>query len=285
MSERNRSEGWHFAKIDGHNNEEALGAILRESQDLTSLLHHTIFNEDPEHAPKVLVDGSKHVASILGDQTTSKIDIDLVWPDRNLGLSVKKSNGGQVWLVGLDRFLRAVVIKTGQKIPQDVELVLSLFIGGENLANFPKEFAQGLNASSGQKYHDQEVHQNRLVLESINKIQPTALAETFDFLKKNLRTITELSFFSGLASNPEDWAQIVIYNQVHSGKNIFSKDNLLQAMNLRANQDLVTPGDRNGGSTIKLPTGFLQMHKPQGSNLLQFHHSYERVIDTLKVAP
>jgi len=282
MSERNRSEGWHFAKMDGHNNEEALGVILRESQELTNLLHQTVFNEAPENAPKVLVDGSKHVASILGDKITSKIDIDLVWPSRRLGLSVKKSKAGQVWLVGLDRFLRALVIKTGQKIPQDVELVLSLFIGGENLINFHKQFSEGLAASSGEKYHDQEVRQNRLVLATINKIQPEALVQTFDFFRKNLRLITELSFFSGLASNPEDWAQIVIYNKVYSGKNVLSKNDLLQAMNLGANQNLVTPGDRNGGSTIKLPTGFLQMHKPQGLNLLQFHHSYERVIGCLK---
>lgn len=280
MSERNRSEGWHFAKTDGHSNEEKLGVILRESQELTSLLHGTIFKEEPEHEPKVLVDGSKHVPSILGDVTTSKIDIELVWATRSLGLSVKKSNAGQVWLVSLDRFLKALSIKTGQSVPQDVELVLSLFIGGENLTNFNQEFSQGLSSSTGEKYHDQEVHQNRLVLESIARIQPKALAATFDFFKRNLRPVTEMSFFSGLASNPADCAKAVIYNQVDSGKNIFSQSDLLSAMDVKANQDQVTPGDRNGGSTIKLPTGFLQMHKPQGTNLMQFHHSYEKVLDS-----
>lgn len=282
MSERNRSEGWQFAKLDGHKNEEELGVILRESSELTNFLHETVYKEEQKHLPKVLVDGSKHVPSILGDPTTSKIDIDLVWATRQLGLSVKKSNSGQVWLVSLDRFLKALEIKTGQKVPQDVEVVLSLFIGGENLINFQQEFAEGLRASATEKYHEQEVHQNRLVLESIDQFLPDALATTFDFLQKNLRLVSELSFFTGLASNPEDCAEVVIYNQVHSGKNVFSKSDLLSAMEVRTNQDLITPGDKNGGSTIKLPTGFLQMHKPQGANLLQFHHSYEKVLHSLE---
>lgn len=281
MSERNRSEGWQFAKTDGHKNEEQLGVILRESPELTNLLHDTVFSAEQKHLPEVIVDGSKHVPSILGDHTVSKIDINLVWVTKQLGLSVKKSDGGQVWLIGLDRFLNALAKKTGQKVPQDVELVLSLFIGGQNLTNFSMEFAQGLRASANDKYHDQEVHQNRLVLESIKKIQPEALATTFDFLKKNLSLVTELSFFNGLASNAEDCAELVIYNHVHSGRNVFSKTELLAAMESSTNQDLVTPGDRNGGSTIKLPTGFLQMHKPQGSNLLQFHHNYEKVLNSI----
>jgi hypothetical protein len=278
MSERTRSEGWQFAKLDGHRNEEELGVILRESPELTNLLHEIVFQEDQINEPTVLVDGSKHVPSILGSSTTSKIDIDLVWARRKLGLSVKKSNAGQVWLVGLDKFFKAVTLKTGQTTPKDVEMVLSLFIGGENLAEFQQEFSDGLDRSVNERFYEQQVHQNRLVLNSIDKIIPEALSTTFEFLRENLRIMTELMFFSGLASKSEDCAQIVIYNQVYSGPNVFSKADLLTSVDSTANLERLVPGDRNGGSTIQLPTGFLQMHKPQGKNLLQFHHSYEKVL-------
>jgi hypothetical protein len=282
MSERNRSEGWQFAKLDGHKNEEELGVILRESSELTNLLHEIVFQEDQTSQPKVLVDGSKHVPSILGSSTTSKIDIDLVWSTKKLGLSVKKSNAGQVWLVGLDKFFKALTLTTGQTTPQEVELVLSLFVGGENLNKFQQEFSDGLNRSVNESFYDQQVHQNRLVLNSIDKLIPEALSTTFEFLRANLRIMTELMFFRGLASKSEDCAEIVIYNQVYSGRNVFSKADLLSAIDSARNLEKVVSGNRNGGSTIQLPTGFLQMHKPQGKNLLQFHHNYEKLLLSAK---
>jgi hypothetical protein len=282
MSERNRSEGWLFAKLDGHRNEEELGVILRESSELTNLLHEIVFQEDQTSQPKVLVDGSKHVPSILGSSTTSKIDIDLVWSTKKLGLSVKKSNAGQVWLVGLDKFFKALTLTTGQTTPQEVELVLSLFVGGENLNKFQQEFSDGLNRSVNESFYDQQVHQNRLVLNSIDKLIPEALSTTFEFLRANLRIMTELMFFKGLASKSEDCAEIVIYNQVYSGRNVFSKADLLSAIDSARNLEKVVSGNRNGGSTIQLPTGFLQMHKPQGKNLLQFHHNYEKLLLSAK---
>lgn len=282
MSERNRSEGWQFAKLDGHKNEEELGVILRESSELTNLLHEIVFQEDQTSQPKVLVDGSKHVPSILGSSTTSKIDIDLVWSTKKLGLSVKKSNAGQVWLVGLDKFFKALTLTTGQTTPQEVELVLSLFVGGENLNKFQQEFSDGLNRSVNESFYDQQVHQNRLVLNSIDKLIPEALSTTFEFLRANLRIMTELMFFKGLASKSEDCAEIVIYNQVYSGRNVFSKADLLSAIDSARNLEKVVSGNRNGGSTIQLPTGFLQMHKPQGKNLLQFHHNYEKLLLSAK---
>jgi len=282
MSERNRSEGWQFAKLDGHKNEEELGVILRESSELTNLMHEIVFQEDQTSQPKVLVDGSKHVPSILGSSTTSKIDIDLVWSTKKLGLSVKKSNAGQVWLVGLDKFFKALTLTTGQTTPQEVELVLSLFVGGENLNKFQQEFSDGLNRSVNESFYDQQVHQNRLVLNSIDKLIPEALSTTFEFLRANLRIMTELMFFKGLASKSEDCAEIVIYNQVYSGRNVFSKADLLSAIDSARNLEKVVSGNRNGGSTIQLPTGFLQMHKPQGKNLLQFHHNYEKLLLSAK---
>jgi len=281
MANRNRSEGWTFAKVDGHNNEEALGVILRESSELTDLIHQTLFKEPEPGLPIVRVDGSKHVESIFEDSTTSKIDIALDWGSTNAGLSVKKSNAGQVWLVSLERFLGALEIKLGNAVPDEVKLVLSLFIGGSNLGEFAKEFELGLVMSRNERYHEQEVHQNRLVFETIEKIEAAALSKTIEFIRNNLGLITELMFFDGLACDHRDSATLLIYNQIDQGKNIFTKTEVLQSMNLSVNRERVAVGDRNGGSTLKLPTGFLQMHKPNGTNLLQFHHKYDKLIESL----
>lgn len=278
MSERNRSEGWQFAKLDGHKNEEELGVILRESSELTSFLHEIVYKEQQKYEPKVLVDGSKHVPSILGNSTVSKIDIDLVWGGRNLGLSVKKSNDGQVWLVGVDKFVKAMTLLTGQSVPRDVEFVLSLFIGGENLNNFQDEFSSGLLRSTNERYYDLQVHQNRLMIKSIEGVFPEELSTTLEYFRENLRTITELMFFNGLASKPEHCAQVIIYNKIYAGRNVFSRTDLLSSIDLDTNLQRVVPGVKNGGSTIQFPTGSLQMHTPGGKNLLQFRHSYKKVL-------
>lgn len=278
MSERNRSEGWQFAKLDGHKNEQELGVILRESSELTNLLHEIVYKKAQKNQPKVLVDGSKHVPSILGNSTVSKIDIDLIWETRQLGLSVKKSNDGQVWLVGVDKFLKSLALVTGKDVPGDVEFVLSLFIGGENLSNFQDAFIRGLKLSKSERYYGQQLHQNRLMLKSIDKAFPKELTKAFEYFQENLRTMTELMFFTGLASRPEDSAQIIVYNKVYAGRNIFSKTDLLSNIDSTENLKRVIPGVLYGGSTIQFPTGSLQMHKPNGKNLLQFRHSYKKVL-------
>jgi hypothetical protein len=112
MSEisRNRSEGWQHAKISGHENEESFGAFLMSNHDAQEALFLAKFDSGfrMQSLGTVDVDGAKKVPSLLGDITTSKVDLMISWPQASLNISLKKSLSGQVWLVSVDRFLAAM---------------------------------------------------------------------------------------------------------------------------------------------------------------------------------
>jgi hypothetical protein len=101
--------------------------------------------------------------------------------------------------------------------------------------------------------------------------------ETLDFFNDNIGLITKLSFSQGLASSVKDYADVVIYNKVLAGQTVFLIKELVEAAEKKVLTSPIVPGPMNGGSTLYLPTGFLQMHHPQGENQLQFHHQYKKV--------
>ena len=74
---RNRSEGWRHAKLDGHANEEEFAISLINNDDFVSAIEKYIIKKSPKGLPKISVDGAKHVVSIFGDTTTSKVDLSL----------------------------------------------------------------------------------------------------------------------------------------------------------------------------------------------------------------
>ncbi len=278
LSERNRSQGWQHAKVDGHKNESQLGLILESSAALSDLVHESVFGVNQPTMPEVKVDGLSYVDSIFGGKTISKVDILMSWSESHVGLSVKKSNSGQVWLVSLERFLTALRHSLDDELPNEVEYFLKLFIGGNNLTEMQDEFAYALRKTSGYKWHQQQIRQNRLVFEGIREAFPDLAEAMLKFLKCNITLITDLMFFRGLAANENDFADAVIYNKITEGQNIFTQGRLLERVSANRNISLIGPGPLNGGSTIILPTGFLQMHHPAGENLLQFHHNYERML-------
>lgn len=237
------------------------------------------FSERSKVTPKIAVDGAKKVSSILGDQTTSKIDLEIIWAEeRAVRVSLKKSAGGQVWLISMERFKKCLEYYE-VKLPRgDTELALALFIGGPNLDNIRAKFEEALAKDSivRPRIFAQEVNQKRLVAQSIQDSFPGAWEELMDYLGSNIEVITNLSFGRGLAKSEKDWADFVVYN-LAGAEQTFEITHLAELSAKLADSDPITAGPRNGGSTILLPTGFLQMHHPQGQNLLQFHHSYSKI--------
>jgi hypothetical protein len=277
---RNRSEGWRHAKIQGHVNENELAIRLKTDTDLISRIAVLKFGYAPSVSPKISVDGSKRVDSILGDSTTSKTDISISWSDSEwVNLSVKMSKGGQVWLISVPRFISRIEHHLGAKLDPEVEMGLSLFIGGSNLSLYESLYKKALAADQKQRNSlaVQEQYQKRLLAESIIYHYGDAWSATINFFNSEIDFLTDLMFAKGLASNPSDFADIVIYNNADSDHQLFSIPILKKAAKTQAIKNPIKAGPRNGGSTIIIPTGFMQMHHPQSENLMQFHHKYEKV--------
>ena len=277
---RDRSEGWRHAKLDGHANEKLFAELLVNDDEFVSKIREHLLEIFPTGEPEISVDGAKHVDSILGDKTTSKVDIAINWSTgEQINISLKKSNSGQVWLISLPRFLSAIEFHLDREIDLEVKIGLSLFIGGSNLASYESYFEQALKLDNKKnpEFAELEIHQSRLVGQSIRVNFPSIWNSTLDFFNENIGLITKLAFSQGLAMSDTDAADVIIYNKAPSGQSIFSIARIIELTELQIASHPVTAGPRNGGSTLQLPTGFLQMHHPQGDNLLQFHHQHKKI--------
>ncbi len=279
-SGRNRSEGWRHAKIDGHKNESDFGEDLSTNREYLSLIENAFLENSPAGIPKIEVDGSKHVPSIFGDSTTSKVDIAITWPNgERINLSVKKSLSGQSWLVTVPRFFAAIEHHLGIKIPKSVKAGISLFIGGSNLQGFEEKFKDAMRSDEAlnKKMAAQERHQRRLVAESLKRNHPEFWFPTLEFFNSNIELITELSYSHGVAASDSDSADLIVYNHTSKKPDVFVIKEIVKKCGLSVKTNPVTAGPNNGGSTLLLPTGRVQMHHPNGDNQLQFRHEFEKI--------
>jgi hypothetical protein len=279
-SSRNRSEGWKHAKLDGHENERSFGRDLLQDPRALSEIQEYVFKEAPEGPPTIEVDGTKHVASIFEDSTTSKVDVSLTWSGgEKIGVSLKKSSSGQVWLVTVPRFVSAIEYYLGRQLDPEIHKGISLFVGGSNMSSYESEFKRILHLETKRapKLAIQEKRHSRLMAESLKIHNPNLWQSLLGFFTQNIGLITRLSFSQGLAKFEEDFADVVVYNQAHLGVSVYAIESLVSQTTQIIIDRPVTPGPRNGGSTLLLPTGFVQMHRPQGDNQLQFHHQFKKI--------
>ena len=65
------------------------------------------------------------VISVFGDKTKSKTDLTIVLKDGNtVNISIKKSWGGQVYLIGVDRFIAGFEKHFDKEIPAQIKELL-----------------------------------------------------------------------------------------------------------------------------------------------------------------
>lgn len=273
---RNRSEGWKHAKLDGHGNENRVAGALPSDKSFISDIGSLKLGKRLSGKPKALDIGQTPVKTIFGDLQLPKPDIVLEWCNHvRTNLSVKKSSSGQVWLVTFERFLETFRHHSGIPVNPDAAKALALFIGGkDNLAKYRSDFLLALNASKSASptIYAQELHQNRLSATSISRSFPICWNALMDFLRNYIGLITELAFARGATESDEMWAEVVLYTLPDGSRSIFSIADMAARSKL-ANQSKITAGPKNGGTTIILPFGFLQMHK----NSIQFHHQLKAI--------
>ena len=277
MHHRNRAEGWQHAKITGHSNEELCAFLLKENLEVQKRFLNCLGlkNEKVEEVKT----GALHehdVPSILGDKTKAKPDLYVTLSSGNIiGVSLKKSLSGQVFLISVDRFIQGFEAAYDE-IPDIVKQGIKLFWGGH------PDIIKIANKING-KYIDYELRKKRLVHDTIAKYNPDIDSSLINWFRDNVTKIFEFCFTKGLASEPKDWAHIIWYKNMVDPDVCVDTFLTLDTIRTKISTDKIVYGTRTGGSTILLPFGFVQWHDPgnKGNNNLQFHHKYKKLIKLL----
>lgn len=285
-SGRNRAQGWTHAKRSGHRHESDVAARLQSDLVFADGLSIRCFNEKLGQPAKVSGGGAsaEHVEDIFGSRTNGKPDLYVEWSThRAARISLKKSTGGQVFLTSVARFITGFEKQFGIAVPTNVRTGLDLFIGGNGSqlrkAMAGRQFCGPIHRRSGVS---QEEHQTRLLGLTLEKYFPSEWSTTLNWFAENIGDIADFVFARGYAIRPADFATHIWYL---SPRHTPQFDLIVPVARIKAGalrkRAGVRVGKRNGGSTIQLPFGFLQMHAPQSENLMQFHHKYEKVRDLI----
>lgn len=274
MSERNRAQGWKYAKLSGHTNENKIESLLMTKKDLQSAFLSRIGEAD-----KTIIHISGggvsecHVPSVFtsSNLTTPKTDMYIHLNDgRILTFSIKKSLAGQVYLVTIENFIEAFE-KHFAPIPDMVKIGIQLYWGSH------KNTLDVVNKYGTHKAY--EHHKHRAVADTIHRYNSKLYSTFFKWFIDNSSNLAELCFARGGSSRKSDWAQFIWYkNELGetSIDKIFRIEDICSAVKNTAQSNTFF-GSVNGGSTIQLPFGFVQWHSPQKTipGCVQFHHKYK----------
>lgn len=266
------SNGGRKMKIEGHINEQLISDQLLDTTKVP--LIREILKEN-ENISEVICDGikSKKIESILDKKTTSKCDIKVITNLRDINLSIKKSESGQVHINKVNSFVNGYE-KLYSPIPDKVkEGLLFLFSG------HPKT----IGILNDKKYqhknktiHDLEVHHETLSVETMDVYDSTISKSLLEWVKLNIGNIATIIFKTGWAKNDDEWVNYVFYiNKVNEGNlinDIIDVDRLINGCIEFADETKF--GTENGGTTILLPFGSLQYHLGG----LQFHHNRKKIL-------
>lgn len=273
MLQRNRSTGWTHAKLSGHVNEEAIKTLLEIDSDYRNIFLQRI-SKSGTRITKIKCGGlmQKKVRSILPTTpfTAAKTDLYISFDDEShLNISVKKSLGGQVYLIGVENFIEGFERHFGVRIPVIVRRGMELFWGST-------DDIQSIIDMIDSPFREYENHKQRLVAYSLMKYDKKLAYDLLEWFDENNREIFEFCFSRGLAKDNNEWADILWHvNKI--GENVvddlFFITELAKDSNYHAHYGIV-----NGGSTIQLDFGFVQWH--QGK--MQFHQNHDKIRDLLE---
>mgnify|MGYP004542156941 FL=1 len=272
MTERNRASGWQYAKISGHENESDVEVLFRNEEYRTAFSERLGIGKIVSASVGGLCE--TEVLSVFGDKTKSKTDLVLTLADgRNINISIKKSAGGQVYLIGVDRFIEGFEMQYGKTVPSGIKRLLYIYFYGSSETDSLLDDARVTTGETKSLIEYQRRH-NRLVWTSLYNWDRENGDALLGWFKENVSEIADFCFARGLAANSCDWAQYVWYINLLGEDDfdeIYSVDDIKKAVT--AESDSISPGHQNGGSTTLLPFGFVQWHQQK----MQFHHSLEKL--------
>lgn len=264
---RSRSEGWERAKYEGHLNEDS---FTREnvSSEILSIL------DEDEHIVSISGGGSKElkVVTLFGYKAPSKTDKVILTNKRSITISLKKSDGGQVYLIPSDKFFSGFEIWYDKEVPSEVGEIITLFTGEsedvENVLMDERVMKENMKVSPTQRTR-------RLCFDALDVYDSTKVSQTLEWFRENIGLIADYVFSRGLSNDSDQFAEYLYYKNFLDENNhmdkVFKISDLADLC--QRNSNMVEFGERYGRTSIQLPFGHVQMHK----DTLQFHHSYSKI--------
>lgn len=278
MAQRNRSEGWEHAKRTGHENERLVAELTKSDPSIQRRLLTCVHMEN-ETIVQVEYGGicEKDVECVFsGEKTKSKTDMWLYLSSgKRINVSIKKDDSGQVFLIGIDRFIHGFELQYHKTIPTEVKRAIQLYFGSAyDVPEIIRQYAT--------KNISLQTRKHRLVADTLKAYNPNLASLLISWINANIRELFDYCFSRGLAKQPTDWAHIVWYRNMLGEFDFDTMINIAEAQNA-----FLLPavyGPRNGGSTIQLPFGFVQWHSPRKiiPGNIQFHHDYDKIIKALE---
>lgn len=283
MANRNRAEGWKYAKITGHTNEEKVANLTKNNKNVQTRLLECA------HISNAQVIGVEYggltetnVDSILNNGSTkSKTDMWVhLSNDKTINVSIKKDTGGQVYLISIERFLKGYELQYGEKIPNNVKKAINLYFGSDKETEIPQIVNK--YSTQNEKLINLQIRKHRLVGDNLKNYNQELYNELINWFNSSSKNLFDFCFSKGLAANKKDYADIVWYVNLVDEIDLDNMINLSDACKTMSNDTQY--GTKNGGSTIQLPFGFVQWHSPTKviPGCLQFHHNYDKIINFCK---
>lgn len=222
----------------------------------------------------------KDVPSVLnGAKTKAKTDLTVQFDDGTFtNVSIKKSVGGQVYLITCNHFIAGFEKQFAKVIPEEVKRAIMLFWGAaEDVSDIVNSVGTNRNY---------ELRKHRLVGETLNKYNAGLYSALLDWIKENMYEIVMFCFATGLTEQRSDWADAIWYiNELGDESfNFVCKIDVLASKARDSANETVCYGNRGHGTTIRLPFGFVQWHSPTKAipGCLQFHHNLYAIKSTLQ---
>lgn len=281
MENRNREEGWQYAKISGHENESLIKELLENDLEYSKNFLKRI-NRENANINEVIIGGlhETNFLSVNGNKTKSKTDLKIFLENGEIiNISIKKSLAGQVYLVSSEIFIKTFEKQFKKIIPENVKEAINLFWAGnpEEAVSIIENYAD----QSKEKFYNSQIRHQSLNATTLKAYSSNMYAELLNWFYNNISEITKLSFSMGAVAIHSEWSDYIWYkNLVDDGvtiDSIFSIKELCNAITALSCR-YIDYGAKNGGTTIQLPFGFVQWHQSK----LQFHHNYEKIANIIK---
>ena len=194
LSHRDRSEGWTHAKLSGHSNEAAILALLQNDANYREQFLYRLGKSSCQITDLRI--GGLHetdVPSIISDGrlTKSKTDLWVRFDDGTTkNISIKKSAGGQVFLIKTERFIEGFQTHYQVQIPERVKCAMMLFWGAkENMSEYIQNFGD-----CDPRIHAYEVRKNRLVKASLARYDQSLPQELLRWFRQNIGLLADFCF-------------------------------------------------------------------------------------------
>ncbi len=279
MEQRDRASGWQYAKLSGHKNEDLVKQLLDTDPHYAQNFLRRL--ERPWAKIQSTSVGGLHetnVPSVLGTRTTkSKTDLKVLLQNgETINLSVKKSLGGQVYLVQAETFIEVFERQFLQPIPRQVQRAIRLFWAA---ADDAVEILQQYGDQSPPSNYQLQLRHRSLNATTLRAYDETLYHALLQWFTDHACEITKLCFSMGAVQSPEEWSHYLWYINLleeHSVDVLFSIYDIGVAAKRNADRETYY-SPTNGGTTIRLPFGFVQWHQGR----LQFHHDYDKIRDML----